>query len=212
MRKSAILLILMMIFAAACSDGDDAFGPDPNVSAGTMQEVTVVSYHGETNVSLVELWTTVSSDRKIDVEIVPLAGNPKALDACNGSAEISEEDYQDVVAAVAAVGPMSYESSSQEDCDTLSYLYCLDVLYLDVSGEEASFSIDIIAIDPIVSDLTSLVGGLSIEYVPECFDDNDPDDDDDDNGDDDGADSDIVVYDVPIINPRDLPRPTRVEF
>jgi hypothetical protein len=209
MRKSAILLILMMFFAAACGDGEDALGFDPNVSAGTLDSVTVIGYHGEVDVSLAELWTTVSSDRKIEVKIVPLPGNPKALDACNGSAELSEEDYQGVIDALEAVDPLNYGSSIEESCDTERDGQCVAVSFTDVWGGEASFSVDIIGIDPVVYEFTTLMGGLSVEYVPECFDDNDPDDDDDDN-DDDGVDSDIVVYDVPIINPRTMPRPVRV--
>lgn len=201
MRKLAIILITLALFASACGDGDDAFGPAPDISAGTLDRVTVVGFHGEVDVSLVELSTTVSSDRMIDVEIVPIAGNPKALDACSGSAKLSDEDYKNVIDALAALNPLNYESTIEESCDTTRDGQCIAVSFMDVWGGEASFSVDIAGIDPLVYDLATLMGGLSGEYVPECFEED---------GDDDGDDSDVTIYRVPIINPSELPRPTRL--
>ena len=43
MRKSAILLIFMIFFAAACSDGGADWDADPSIGAGSMDEISIIS-------------------------------------------------------------------------------------------------------------------------------------------------------------------------
>lgn len=213
MRKSAILLILMMFFAAACGDGEDALGFDPNVSAGTMEELTVTSY-GAVNPEHSRAIVTIDSGLGIELTIQEYEGFETLADSCTSIAQITESDLEAVAAAVAAANIANYVPPSEEEgCEILVGSQGYGINYRTVEGDVFSFDTGFCSLDEEIENLISVVTELAGQHftnLMDCTGDNDTKNNEgDDNA---GEESDVVVYDVPIINPRTMPRPTRVKY
>ena len=228
MRKLSIILISMAIFAAACGDGGDAFGPDADISAGTMDEIGIV-----TNVQsgLDGSWTQkmimVDSSRQLVVSIVRseefiISYDEEAIiDECSGVAEISEDDYLSLETAVTAADPMNYEEPEMgESCTPPLGMLSYGFVYKDISGEEAMASTNNCEDEEAMNNLYLVMNGLADRYVTDCTDESLSGDDSQQGG---GNDSDsgdafageMPTYEygpVPILNPRKLPVPRRVKY
>lgn len=198
MKKISIILISIAFLAAACGDGEDAFGPDQNASAGTMEEVTAVM------VGSAETWITVDSARQIAVSTVDPAST-KVADECTG--ELSEEEYQSTLTTVMAADLMNYEAPEEGVCYSTDSFDSFDVMYTDISGEIADLSLANCELSQGLKNFFTMLSTLAMKYGSECMSGAGSS-----GGGGGGADADVVIYDFPIVNPRDLPTPRRVTF
>jgi len=204
MRKLAIILITLAFFAAACGDGEDAFGPNPNVAAGTLEEITVTD-HGAVSPAYTSTSVTIDSGRGIEITIEEHENFDVVSDSCTVTAEITESDYEAVLAAFAVADLANYVPLSEDECQVIVGTQGYSIGYRTVEGGVYNIHTGFCPLDEEIEELISLVMSLGGRHFAECSDDDGTDD-----GDDGEDDSDVTIYRVPVINPNDLPRPRRV--
>jgi hypothetical protein len=213
MRKLVITLISLALFATACGgDGGDAFDPNPNVAAGTLEEITVTDF-GSVSPENRRYIVTIDSAHTLEMTREDYERFDTLVDSCTVTAELSESDYEALVAAVAAADLANYVPPTADECEPLIGTQGYGIDYRTVEGGVFNIDLGTCPLDDEINELISEVMGLVGQYFADftgCSDDND--DDDDKDKDKDGDDSDVVIYRVPIINPTQMPRPTRVKF
>jgi len=201
---------------SACGDTDRSVGMDLDVSSPEMDQVTVTtktdssdiimdgySYHEET--------LTVDSAKRMTIRTyveMDFGGEPTS-DECENAAELEEADYQTVVTAVIMADLMNYQPPAEEGCEPMAkgWLGC-EIEYRSSAGEEASFDTGPCALEEEIQHLKSIMTDLALKYSLYCLDDEGPEEGDvSDGGGRKPDDERPVVYDVPIVNPRTLPRP-----
>lgn len=206
MRKLVIILISLTLFGTACGDGEDALGFDPNVAAGTLDELTVTDY-GAVSPEHILTSVTIDSARGIELTIQEYENFDVLADSCTVTAEISESDYEAVVAAVTAADLANYVRPSEDECEVVVGTQGYGIDYKTVEGGVYTIDTGFCPLDEKVEELISLVMNLGGQHFADCINDDNADGDDGA-----GEESDVTVYDVPVINPRNLPRPRRVLF
>jgi len=214
MKKITIFMFLMMFLATACGDSDSALNEnaDPNAALGSMVEISVESLEERGESELLRT-ITVDASRSIVIDYVATAASSKAVGECTGMAELSEDDYVSLETAVIAADMLNYEMPIANSCDPSAIGLGFSILYKDVSGEEVEVHTGNCEPDVAIDNVFLMLDGLAEQYISDC--DELPDvGGEEEVVEDPGTaeESDVVVYEVPIINPSKLPVPRRVIY
>lgn len=204
MRKISICLIFLVFIAAACSDGESGFDVDPDVSAGTMEELTV-TFYGAVNPTHSRTIITIDAARGIELTIEEYEDFDTFVHSCTAWAEITESEYEAVVGAVVAADVATYVPPTEEEgCEVQVGGQGYGVDYSTVEGGVFSFDTGLCVLDEEIENLIDVVMGLMDQYFTDCmYGDTEADETGNEKEDD---EDDIVIYKIPLINPRDVPR------
>ena len=206
-----ILIVLAALTLAACDHGGGFgmdFDADPNITEldEPFEELSITRYV-ETGPEYIKTGTiAVSADRQIyvKVEVQEMELNSVVIsDACEGSAELAEEDYREIVGLVAAVDLINYEPpvEGDEDCEQMADGdHGVSMGYTTTDEAETYFSTLGCAPEEEIAALEDAVNEKAAEHITDCTLDSveipeDDDEQDDEEVDDGEEDDDDVIED-----------------
>ncbi|MBN1283634.1 MAG: hypothetical protein JXA24_07690 [Proteobacteria bacterium] len=173
-RIAAVVFLLATL--AACSH-DNGFGmqfdANPNVSGDVSMESLTVRWFGDEGVEHAETEVTIDAARGITVKATLIDAQGSAVDSCSGSVEISEEDYQSVIAKVGEANLLTYTLpvEGSPECVVDASPSDFGLVYEYRQGEDVlskAFETDGCEIAPAIEELAALVGQLAETNVTDC--------------------------------------------
>lgn len=167
--KKKILLGAVLLFIAACDKGGNFSTASLNATTGDYFSELMVKWNGAVSPSKVTVETKIDNAKHLDLTIKGYENFEELTNECSGTVEISDEDYQNILALINSSNLYKYEppAISDEKCEALIGTEGVTVSYIRSDKTNNQFT-TICTLDEKVAVLIDAVDMLAEKYVTDC--------------------------------------------